>query len=205
MMPKDHGRQDHDALVNWAPGEITRILQKLADEGDNAVAELMPLVYEDLRHMAVFYFRDEQRMITLQPTALINEVYLRLLAGKRLRFENRLQFFRFAGFVMRRILVDHARTRQTLKRGGEQRHEVLNEDIMIWAGDQPMDPATLIVLDEALNRLIEVDTRQAEIVIMRFFAGLRIREVAEALGVSTTILTREWRMAKAWLAREMSR
>ncbi len=187
------------------PGEITRLLRQFDESGQNPISELMPLVYDELRRMAARCFRNELRELTLQPTALINEVYLRLVDSKRLHFEDRLQFYRFAGLLMRRILVDHARSRQTAKRGAEQRHVHLNEDIVIWAGDRALDLPTLIALDGALTRLAALDARQVQIVCMRFFAGLRIREVASVLQLSTTIITREWSMAKAWLAREMSR
>ena len=186
-------------------GEITRTLRGLEMDGDGALDRLIPMVYDELRRIAGACFREERRAVTLQPTALINEVYLRLLGHQKLSFRNRAHFFRFAGTVMRRILVDHARARRTAKRGADRQRVPVREALQVMAGDKPLDPAMLIALDEALDHLAQRDSRQAQIVSMRFFAGLRIHEVADVFEVSTTIITREWSIAKAWLARELAR
>ncbi|MCB1055059.1 MAG: sigma-70 family RNA polymerase sigma factor [Acidobacteria bacterium] len=184
------------------PGEITAKLQ-LWNEGDpEALDQLMPLVLEELRRCAYFYFNREDADHTLQPTALISEVCLRLMSLRKVQWENRRQFFAFAGKLMRRVLIDAAKVRKAAKRG---RHV----EIVSLTGGMDREaaasvpPAILLSLHEALEQLEALDPLAAQIVELRFFAGLTGEETATALGISRTTVTREWAMAKEFLAREL--
>ena len=161
----------------------------------------MPLILEDLRHIANKYLAQESEGHTLQPTALVNEVYLRLVGRRSVNWKNRAQFFAFVAGMMRRILVDHARNRQTAKRGSGAIRLSLDETIRLPTREKDPD---LLALDDALKSLAEVDPRQSRIVEMRYFTGLSVEEVAEVEDISPTTVKREWRTAKLWLFRELS-
>lgn len=177
------------------PQDITRLLIRLT-EGDRAVLDdLLPLVYGELRRVAAGYLRRENSGHTLQPTALVNEAYIRLVDQTQVRWQNRAHFLGVAAQMMRRILVDHARGRQAEKRGGEYQKLSLDENIDV-SGDRS---AELVALDEALDRLAALDPQKSRIVELRFFGGLSVEETAEVIGVSAPTVKRQWRMAKAWL------
>jgi len=173
-----------------------------ATGGDRAALdELMPLVYRELRRLAGGYFRGERPDHTLQPTALANEVYLRLVDQSRVELNDRKHFFAIAGRMMRRVLIDHARSHRAQKRGGEGTRLVFDEAV-----DSPVQPEVdVIELADALASLEEMDERQARIVDLRFFGGLTVEEIAQALDISTATVKREWRTARAWLYQELSR
>jgi RNA polymerase sigma factor (TIGR02999 family) len=181
--------------------EINFLLDQYRDGHVEGFEKLMALVYDDLRKLAAWHLQSERPDHTLQPTALVHEVYLKLAAQNPVDWQNKAHFFALAAQVMRHILVDYARTRQREKRGGAQTRVALEDTIALVS---PSDPE-LIALDDALNVLAEKDPRKSLIVELRYFGGLSIEETAEALEVSTTTVRREWTMAKAWLQREMRR
>lgn len=166
-----------------------------------ALEQLVPLVFDELRSLARHHFRRERDDHTLRPTALVNEVYLRLAGQQAVRLENRAQFFAFASRLMRRILVDHHRAQRTAKRGQREARITLDEALL--ASEQR--EIDLLRLDDALTALGELDGRQARIVEMRFFGGLSVVETGAVLGVSPATVKREWSTAKAWLRRELGR
>jgi RNA polymerase sigma factor (TIGR02999 family) len=171
-----------------------------ASKGDHqALAALMPLVYDELRRLAASYMRRERPGQTLQPTALVHDVYLRLLGDTRLSWQNRAHFFGIAARSMRQILIERARARGTGKRGGDRVRVTFDAGIMA-APEQTLD---LEALDEALSRLASFDPELARLVDVRFFGGLSIDEASEALGMSPATVKRRWALAKAWLAREL--
>ena len=175
--------------------EVTALLVRLS-RGDKSVIErLMPLVYEELHRRASRYMRGERADHTLQPTALVHETYLKLVEQREPNFKNRAHFFAVAARLMRRILIDHARSRLSSKRGGGQM-PIPIEDSLHLRTDTPIG---LLAVDDALRRLATFDSRQEQIVEMRFFGGLRVEEIAEVLGISTRTVEREWTMARAWL------
>ncbi|MBS1791365.1 MAG: sigma-70 family RNA polymerase sigma factor [Acidobacteria bacterium] len=180
---------------------ITKLLVDWRNGDQEALNQLMPLVYEELRRMANYYMRNERQGHTLQTSALVNEAYLRLVDHENIQWQNRSHFFGLAAQAMRRILVDHARSRNYQKRGGGAEQVSLDEAATL-AEDRA---AELIALDEALQELAKFDQRKSRIVEMRYFGGLSGEEVAEALGVSTATVSRDWETAKAWLLRELSR
>ena len=181
--------------------EVTGLLIRLTDGDDGALGELLPLVYAELRRLAAGYLRRERPGHTLQPTALVNEAYLRLVDQTQVRWQNRAHFLGVAAQMMRRILVDHARGQRAEKRGGEIQKLSLDENIDV-SGERAAD---LVALDEALKRLAELDPQKSRIVELRFFGGLSVEETAEVLGVSAPTIKRQWRMAKAWLYGQVSR
>jgi RNA polymerase sigma factor (TIGR02999 family) len=186
--------------VEAKPGEVTQLLARLR-RGDKAAEEkLVPLIYGELRRLAGNYFRGERPGHTLQPTALVHEAYLRLSDLKEIDWQNSGHFFAIAAQMMRRILIDHARSHRSEKRGGGW-HAVELETVSIGSA-QPFDH--LLALDEALERLSHLDPRQARIVELKFFGGLTEEQVAIALGVSTRTVKRDWRLAKAWLYQELN-
>ncbi len=186
-------------MNNSSPHDVTALLLSWSDGDPEAPARLMPLVYTELRRLARDYLRHERPDHTLQPTALVNEAYLRIVDQTRVSWQNRAQFFGLAAQVMRHILVDHARTRAAEKRGGPKRKLSLDEAWMV-----PEERAAeLVKLDEALKAFAEVDERKSRVVELRFFGGLSVEETAATLGVSPKTVMRDWRIAKIWLHREM--
>ena len=166
-----------------------------------ALDEAVPALYSELRRLASSYLQGERHDHTLQATALVHEAYLRLLNQKNVRWENKNQFLGIAAQLMRRILVDYARSRHASKRGGTA-NKVFLEEAMIAS---PRSPVDVVVLDEALTKLAQLDSLQARIVELRFFGGLSIDQVAEVTGVSGRTVKRSWRLAKARLARELEK
>jgi RNA polymerase sigma factor (TIGR02999 family) len=180
--------------------DITRILHS-AQQGDaKAANELLPLVYNELRRLAAHKMANEASGHTLQPTALVHEAWLRLVAPEeQAQFQNRAHFFGAAAEAMRRILVDRAREKKALKRGGDSERIAIDAVELV----SPMPDEELLALDDALNRLATVDTRAAEMVKLCFFVGLTQEEAARELGVSLATAERIWAFARAWLAREV--
>jgi len=177
------------------PGDVTFLLNKLADGDQEAGAKLVPLVYNELRRLAARCLQRERENHTLQATALVHEAYIKLTAQRSARWQNRAQFFALAAQAMRRILVDYARTQQRIRRGGKQQKVTLDEALLI----SPDRTEELIAVHESLSRLEKLDPRQSRIVELRYFGGLTVEEVAEVLGVSSKTVTREWNTARAWL------
>ena len=175
--------------------EITQLLVDWGDGHRDALARLMPLVYDELRRLANHYLRSERPDHTLQPTALVHEAYLRLIDETRVRWQNRAHFFGIAANLMRQILVNHAHSHRAAKRGGAAHKIELDEAVGV-AKDEDIN---LIALDDALTQLATLDPQQGRIVELRFFGGLTIEETAEVLGISTATIKREWISAKAWL------
>ena len=162
--------------------------------------KLMPAIYDELRRQAARYLRREQPGHTLQTTALIHEAYVRLVDQRNVQWQNRAHFFGIAAQMMRRILVDHARTKKRAKRGGSD-VKVSLADATIPVKERDLD---VVALDEALTRLAEIDEQQSRVVELRFFSGLTVEETAEVMGISPATVKRDWSMAKAWLHRELS-
>jgi RNA polymerase sigma-70 factor (ECF subfamily) len=183
-----------------SPNEISELLVAWGGGDESALDRLMPLVYDELRRLAHRYMSHERAGHTLQTTALVNEAYLRLVNWREGRWQNRAHFFAVSAQMMRRILVDFARDKQYLKRGGGALRVSLAE--VASFNDQPA--ADLVALDEALTALAEVDQRKGQVVEMRFFGGLSVEEVAEVLKVSEETVIRDWRLAKVWLLRELN-
>ena len=183
-----------------SPKEVTRLLIDWGNGDQAALDELIPLVYDELRRLAGRYMRRESQGHTLQTSALVNEAYLRLIDQKSVQWQNRAHFFGVAAQLMRRILVDHARSRSRAKRGGRAQMVSLTEQAVI-----SKEVAEVIALDEALKNLAEMDPRKSQIVEMRFFGGLTTEEVAEVLKVTSRTVEREWRKAKAWLHHAISK
>ena len=179
--------------------EITALLEAWGGGDKSALDRLMPLVYDELRRLAHRYMSHERPGHTLQTTALVNEAYMRLVNWKDVRWENRAHFFAASAQMMRRILVDFARNRQYLKRGAGAIQVSLGEA----AAFTECPSADLVALDEALTQLAEMDPRKGQVVEMRFFGGLSVKEVAEVLKVSDETVMRDWRLAKVWLLREL--
>jgi len=173
-------------------------------EGDSAALDrLVPLLYDDLRRVARGHLRRERPGHSLQPTALVHEVFLRLVDVDRMTLKNRMHFFALSARLMRQILVDHARRQRASKRGGSATVISLNEASGA-AAPTSTSSVDVLALDEALDALSSLDARQCRVVELRFFAGLNIPEAADALGVSTATVEREWAMAKAWLHQRLS-
>jgi len=170
-------------------------------KGDQAALErLMPLVYNELRRLATNYLRRERASHTLQPTALVNEAYLKLVDQKNAKWQNRAQFFGISAQLMRRILVDHARQHQAAKRGGSNQQRLSITSAEQFAKQAAID---LLALNEALDELAKMDPQQGRIVELKFFGGLSIEETAEVLGISHATVERDWKMARAWLRRQL--
>ena len=182
--------------------DVTILLRKLSEGDQAAPEELMPLVYDELRRLAHAYMQNERSGHTLQATALVHEAYVRLVDWENVTWQNRAHFFAVAAKLMRRILVDHARTRDAEKRGGGAQRLVLDEAVSFPSARRDVD---LIALDESLESLGELDRLQAQVVELRFFGGLTIEETAHALNITPAVVRREWTVAKAWLHREISR
>jgi len=170
----------------------------MSNGDQNAAAQLMPLVYSELRKLAAHYMNNETPGHTLQATALVHEAYFRLVEQTRVNYQGRAHFFAISAQLMRRILVDHARAKHAAKRGSNKKLPL--DAVASFAADADMD---LVGLDDALNRLADLDPQQSRIVEMRYFAGLSIEDTATALGISPSSVKRGWNMAKAWLHREL--
>ena len=162
--------------------------------------KMMPTIYDELRRQAARYLRQERPGHTLQTTALIHEAYVRLVDQRNVQWQNRAHFFGIAAQMMRRILVDHARTKKRAKRGGSDIKVSLDDNAVAVKG-QDLD---VVAVDEALSRLAKIDEQQSRVVELRFFSGLTVEETAEVMGISPATVKRDWSMAKAWLHRELS-
>jgi RNA polymerase sigma-70 factor (ECF subfamily) len=182
------------------PHELTQLLLDWSKGDPAALDKLTPLIYRELRRLARQYLAKVRVGHTLQTTDLVHEAYLRLVDQRRVHWQNRSQFFGVAAQLMRRILVDHARRHRRTKRGGGATMLSLDEAAVV----SRQSAVDLLALDEALNRLAEMDQRKARIVELRFFGGLEIKETAAYLKISGITVMREWKMAKAWLHRELS-
>lgn len=182
------------------PQNVTQLLVGWSKGDKEALDKLLPLVYHELHRQAAAYLRRERAGHTLQTTALIHEAYVRLVDQKNVQWQNRAHFFGIAAQLMRRILVDHARSKKRIKRGGSDIRVSLNE-ATIKTEARDLD---IVALDEALERLARMDEQQSRIVELRFFSGLTVEETAEVLGISPATVKRDWSMAKAWLHREIS-
>jgi RNA polymerase sigma factor (TIGR02999 family) len=181
------------------PSEITQLLVDWTGGNKAALDQLMPLVYKELRRLASSYMRRERRDHTLNSVGLVNEAYLRLVDYSNLRWQDRAQFFGLAAQLMRRILIDHARSHHYAKRGGGARKVSLDEAALL-SQDRAAD---LVALDDALTSLASFDARKSQVVELRFFGGLSIDETAEVMKISSMTVQREWRWAKAYLHREL--
>ena len=185
-MPGDAPESITDLLLKWSGGDAT------------ALEQLMPLVYDELRRLAARYLRRERANHSLQPTALVNEAYLRLVDQQKVEWQSRAQFYGLAARLMRNILVDHARSRQAAKRGGEQ--------VRVSFDDHQgcVNPEIeFLAVHEALERLATFDEQKAHIVELRFFGGLSIEETAEVIGIGHATVERDWKLARAWLRRDL--
>jgi RNA polymerase sigma-70 factor (ECF subfamily) len=180
--------------------EVTQILHDWSGGDSKAPERLMPFVYDELRRLARSFLTKERSSHTLQPTALVNEAYLRLVDQTRVNWQNRAHFYGIAASMMRRVLIDHARAHATEKRGGTAIHLSI-DDLQVPLEERA---ASFIALDEALKRLEEMDERKCKVVEMRFFGGLSDEEIAGVLGVTTRTVLRDWKKARLWLYRELS-
>ncbi|MBZ5621605.1 MAG: sigma-70 family RNA polymerase sigma factor [Acidobacteriia bacterium] len=180
--------------------DVTALLQAWTGGDENALDRLLPVLYAELHRTARAYMRRERSGHTLQTTALVNEVFLRLVDIHQVQYRDRVHFLTLAAQLMRRILVDHARRRGYLKRGGGEQPFPLDALAIVSPGSSPR----FVAVDDALNALAKRDARKAKVVEMRFFGGLSVEETAAALDVSTQTVLRDWSLAKAWLRREMT-
>lgn len=184
-----------------APGEVTQLLRQLSEGNQQSLPHLMPMVYNDLRRVAGAFMRRERAGHTLQVTALVHEAYLRLVDQRETHWQNRAHFFAIAAQAMRRILVEHARAKGAEKRGGEF-EKVSLDDISVAL--TPRHSELVLALDEALTRLERMSPRQCRIIEYRFFSGMTEDETAAVLDISTRTVKRDWRVARAWLNRELA-
>ena len=180
-------------------GDVTKLLVDWRAGDQKALEELMPIVYRQLHLLARRYMAGERVEHTLQASALVNEAYLKLIDVQKVQWQNRAHFFGVSAQLMRRILVDIARSRNYQKRGAGARHVTLNDEAIARTGRTP----DVVAIDEALTALEQLDPRKARVIEMRFFAGLSVEETAEALQVSRQTVIRDWNVAKAWLHREL--
>jgi RNA polymerase sigma factor (TIGR02999 family) len=185
-------------VSSQSAGEITHLLLRWKGGDGKSLNELIPLVERELRRIARRHMRQERPGHTLQTTALVNEAYLKLVDQTRATWKNRVHFFGVASAMMRRILVDHARALRSGKRGSGASHLPLDGFVFT-----PAKSAALVRLDDALQALAQIDARKARVVELRYFGGLSVEEVAEVLAVHPNTVVRDWRLAKAWLAREI--
>ena len=184
-----------------APNEITPLLLRWSQGDEVALGQLLPVVYQELHRLAQHYLRGERSDHTLQPTALINEAYLRLVKQDSPEWQSRRHFYGVAARMMRQVLVEHARTRAADKRGGGKPKYSL-EEALTFSDDKA---AELVALDDALSALAQLDERKVRIIELRYFGGLSVEETAELLNISAETVLRDWRMAKTWLYRELTR
>ena len=182
-------------------GEVTLLLARLREGSQDAASELIPLVYGELRRMARAYMQHERPNHTLGASALVHEAYMRLVGDESGHWQNRAHFFAIAAHIMRQVLLDCARRRHADKRGGANARKVDIDAELLIAPEKLED---IIAIDEALERLATIDPRQSRLVELRFFAGLSVEEAAEVMGISPVTVKREWRLAKAWLYRELA-
>jgi RNA polymerase sigma factor (TIGR02999 family) len=188
-------------MATLQTSEVTQLLVDWGNGDEAALEKLMPLVYDELRAIAHRHMRRERAGHSLQTTALVNEAYLRLVDQRDVRWQNRVHFFAIAAQLMRRILIDHARGRRRARRGGGVLKLSLDEATVV-----SREPAAeLIALDDALRNLEAIDPRKGRLVELRFFGGLSLDETAAELGISPRTAMRDWRMAKSWLRREMTK
>lgn len=187
-------------MTQASPENVTGLLLAWSDGDQAALEKLIPLVYAELHRLARRYMRREVAGHTLQTSALVNEAYLRLIDAHRVRWQNRSHFFAVSAQLMRRILVDFARARQSLRRGGRACQVSLDEGLVV----SPERGADMLALDEALERLRALNARQSQVVELRYFGGLNEEEVAEVLKVSSRTVRHDWSLARAWLYRELS-
>jgi RNA polymerase sigma factor (TIGR02999 family) len=185
-------------MLESSPNEFTVLLKAWSAGNESAREKLVPLVYRNLHHMARRYMAGERSGHTLQTTALVNEVYLRLVDTREMDWKNRAHFFAICAQLMRHILTDFARSHRSLKRGGGAAAIPLDESLHTGS------PAEFVALDDALKALTVLDERKSQVVELRFFGGLSVQETAEVLKVSPATVLRDWRLAKVWLLREMS-
>lgn len=189
----------YNPILMSADSEVTRLLQRWSDGDPRALEHLLPRILADIRRLARSFMAREGSDHTLQATALINEVYLRLEKRRTVNWESSAQFFAFLGNLMRRILIDHARHRQAGKRGGGERPLPFDETLRL---PDHRDP-DLLALDDALRSLAKIDRRQSQIVELRYFVGLTHSEIAEALGISVSTVKRDWGTARLFLLQEL--
>jgi RNA polymerase sigma-70 factor, ECF subfamily len=187
-------------MAGTSAHEITQLLQAWGDGDEQALEKLTPLVYEELHRTAQRYMAREATGHILQTSALVNEVYLRLVDVREASWQNRAHFFAVCAKLMRRILTDFARSRLYLKRGGEVRHFSLDHACVVSEDPQP----DLVALDDALNHLAALDQRKSQVVELRFFGGLNVEEAAEVLKISPATVMREWELAKVWLWHQLT-
>jgi RNA polymerase sigma factor (TIGR02999 family) len=187
-------------MTSVTPQEVTQLLVAWSSGDQSALDRLTPLVYDELHQLAHRYMRRENPGHSLQTTALVNEAWLRLTAGKPVNWQNRAHFFAVSANVMRRILVDIANAHGAQKRGGSL-HQAPLDEAMVISEDREAD---LVALDDALNALAKVDPRKSRVIELRFFGGLSVDETAEVLKVSPDTVLRDWRLAKSWLLRELT-
>lgn len=180
----------------------TAMLTRISNGDDAESGALSALLYDELRELAQGMMNHERPNHTLQPTALVHEVFLRLINAQDLEINSQDHFFMLAAQVMRRVLIDHARGANRIKRGGDQHHIPLT--IADPESDQPIDPSELLAIDEAIERLRALDERKAKVVELRFFAGLDEQAVARVLGIARSTASSDWRFARAWLLRELA-
>ena len=180
--------------------DVTRLLRAWSGGDSEALTALTPLVYEELHRRAHWHMRRENAGHTLQTTALVNEAYLRLVDMRQVSWRDRAHFFALASRVIRHVLVDAARSRRSLKRGGDAPPEALDDDVLV--SEKP--PADIIALDDALRALSAIDERKSQVVELRFFGGLTLHEAADCLGISLSTADRAWRFARAWLYTAMT-
>ena len=182
--------------------ELTKILSKVTEDNKQDVDQYMPQVYDEFKSLAKHYIFNERADNTLSPTELVNEAYFKLLDHNRISWQGKTHFFAIGANVMRRILVDHARGKSRIKRGGNLFKVELDDKLGLSISIKSEED--VIMLDEALKHLAEIDARQAKVVELRFFGGMKVQEVAEALNVSKRTIEGDWTMAKAWLRRYIS-
>ena len=188
-------------MTTPSPKDVTELLVDWSNGDKEALNELIPLVYNELRRLASRYLRHERPDHTLQTTALVHEAYLRLVNEKNGNWQNRVQFFAVASQLMRHILVDYARSHNAVKRGGDYARLSFDEEMIV----SEEKSADLMALDEALSSLAGIDPQQSRVVELRVFGGLTVEETAESLGVSPRTVKREWSMARAWLHRQIKK
>jgi RNA polymerase sigma factor (TIGR02999 family) len=188
------------AMNSTPRNEVTELLLAWNTGDRSALDRLMPLVYQELRRLARQYMRSESPDHSLQATVLVNEAYIRLVDQQRVNWKNRAHFFGAAAQIIRRVLVEHARARGRLKRGGDALKVSFDEEI----GPRSEVQWDLVALDDALNQLAKLDPQQERVVELRYFTGLSIEETAEALGISSATVKRDWATARAWLFRAMT-